>query len=87
MPHHKSCKKRLKTSAKERVRNNAVKTVLRRTLKEARAKIGAGESIDLSTIYTNIDKVWSKGILPKRRAARLKSRLAKAAARKAEKSA
>ncbi|MCP4568551.1 MAG: 30S ribosomal protein S20 [FCB group bacterium] len=87
MPHHKSCKKRLKTSAKERVRNNAVRTVLRKTMKDARTKLSADEAIDLKQLYSHIDKVWSKGILHKKRASRLKSRLARAAARVSTKSA
>ncbi len=86
MPQHKSCKKRLKTSAKERIRNNAVRTFLKKTIKDARTKLAANEAIDLNELYTSIDKVWAKGILPKKRAARLKSRMAKASARTGAKS-
>ena len=81
MPHHKSCKKRLRKSGEERVRNNALKTVLRKTIKEARAKIADKQLIDLNEAYSNIDRVSGKGIIPKKRASRLKSRLARAAAR------
>jgi len=87
LPHHKSCKKRLKTAAKERVRNNALKTALRTTLKDARTKIAEGEELDLNQLYTQIDKVRGKGTVHKNKAARLKSRLAKAAARTAAKPA
>ena len=79
MPHHKSCVKRLRISGEERVRNNALKTVLRKTMKEVRAKIVDGESFDLNNAYSDIDRVCSKGVIPKKRASRLKSRLAKAA--------
>ena len=82
MPHHKSCKKRLKKSALEQVRNNATKTVLRRTVRKTRQSIDDGQEINLNEIFANIDKAWNKGILHKNKAARLKSRMAKAAARK-----
>jgi small subunit ribosomal protein S20 len=82
LPHHKSCVKRLRQSAKERVRNNTVKTALRKTIKENRAKLDAGTAIDLNTLYSDIDKVLRKGAIHKRKAARLKSRLTKAAAKK-----
>jgi small subunit ribosomal protein S20 len=81
LPHHKSCKKRLKTSATERVRNQAVKTMFRAALKNARGKIAGGEAFDLGAVCADIDKAYSKGIIHRNKAARLKSRLAKAAAR------
>lgn len=85
MPHHKSCKKRLRKSGEERVRNNALKTILRKTIKDARAKISDKQTIDLNEAYSSIDKVSGKGIIPKKRASRIKSRLARAAARVAAK--
>ncbi len=81
MPHHKSCAKRLRQAAKDRVLNNATKTVLKKTLKDARDKLDSGEAIDLKTTFSSIDKVSSKGVIHKRRAARLKSRMAKANAK------
>ncbi|MEZ5358737.1 MAG: 30S ribosomal protein S20 [Candidatus Zixiibacteriota bacterium] len=81
MPHHKSCMKRLRKSAEEKVRNNKIKTLLKGTIKDARAKIDGGQAIDLNEAYSNIDKVWSKGSIHKKRAARLKSRMAKANAK------
>lgn len=85
MPHHKSCKKRLKTSARDRVRNNAFKTNFRKSLKITRTKLTEGEEIDLNMTYAEIDKAYGKGLIHRNKAARLKSRLAKAAARKTEK--
>jgi len=85
LPHHKSCKKRLRKSGEERVRNNALKTVLRKTIKEVRAKMADKQPIDLNGTYSSIDRVSGKGIIPKKRASRLKSRLARAAARVAAK--
>ena len=85
MPHHKSCKKRLRKSGEERVRNNALKTILRKTIKDARANIDDKKPVNLNEAYSNIDRVSGKGIIPKKRASRLKSRLARAAARAAAK--
>lgn len=81
MPHHKSCAKRLRQAAKDRVRNNATRTLLRQTLKEARDSLEKGEKIDTQSIFSSIDKVSSKGVIHKNRAARLKSRMAKANAK------
>jgi small subunit ribosomal protein S20 len=85
LPHHKSYIKGLRKSAEQRVHNNALRTLLKRTIKETRAKIEQGEAVDLNQAYADIDHVGAKGIIPKGRAARLKSRLAKAIARKAAK--
>ncbi len=82
MPHHKSCVKRLKQAARAKTRNTAVKSAFRRNLKDIRTKAAAGEAIDLSSAYTTIDKVKGKGLIHKNKASRLKSRLAKAAAKK-----
>ena len=87
MPHHKSCKKRLRQSAEDRIRNHALKTALRKTIKDARDKIAEGTALDLTQIYSSIDKVQGKGTIHKKKAARIKSRLAKAAARATQKDA
>ncbi len=81
MPHHKSCKKRLLQAAAARIRNSGEKSVLRRTIKETRSKLAGGEQVNLSEVYSKIDKIQGKKILHKNRAARLKSRIAKAAAK------
>jgi len=78
LPQHNSCKKRLKQAAKVKTRNISIKTALRKTLKEARTKIAAGQTVDLNTVCSDIDKVRGKGTIHKNKAARLKSRLAKA---------
>jgi small subunit ribosomal protein S20 len=79
MPHHKSAEKRLKTAEKSRQRNIAAKTTLRKQLKRQRAE---GSSADvLSETHAVLDRAAKKGIIPKRRASRLKSRTAKAANR------
>ncbi|MFH1699979.1 MAG: 30S ribosomal protein S20 [Candidatus Zixiibacteriota bacterium] len=81
MPHHKSCVKRLRQSANDKVRNNAIRTLLKKTIKDTRASLATGEEVDLKKAYASIDKVWSKGVIHKRKAARLKSRMTKAMAR------
>jgi small subunit ribosomal protein S20 len=81
LPHHKSCIKRLRKSEEQRIRNNALKTILRKTIKDARTQLEKGEQFDLNQAYSRIDLVAGKGVIPKQRASRLKSRLAKAAAR------
>lgn len=81
MPHHKSCKKRLKQAEQERVRNNALKTVLRKTVKETRSKIADKGNVDVKELYSSIDKAAGKNVISKKKAARLKSRLTKAASR------
>lgn len=80
MPHHKSAKKRLKTSEKSRRRNMAVKSVLRKQLKVIR---GAGTEAEehLALTHSELDKAARKRVIPKSRAARLKSRTARLAER------
>ena len=80
MPHHKSAKKRLKTAEKSRRRNMAVKSVLRKQLKVIRAA-GAEAEGHLSLTHSELDKAARKRVIPKARAARLKSRTARLAAR------
>ncbi len=84
MPHHKSCKKRLKQAEQERIRNNSLKTMLRKTVKETRSRIAENADVDVKELYSNIDKVAGKKVISKKRASRLKSRLTKAAARTAK---
>lgn len=84
MPHHKSCVKRLRKSEEQRIRNNALRTILRKTVKDAHTQMDNGEQFDLNQAYSRIDFVAGKGTIPKKRASRLKSRLAKAAAKLAK---
>lgn len=80
MPQHKSCIKRMKTSAKSRIRNKAIRTVLRKTLKDFR-EADERKTDQLKGIDSIIDKSASKGIIHKNKAARLKSRMANLAAK------
>ena len=81
MPHHKSCAKRLRQAARERIQNNAVRTAMKVTMKGARAQLEEGTPLDLNATFSKIDKVSSKGVIHKKKASRLKSRLAKANAK------
>jgi small subunit ribosomal protein S20 len=77
MPHHKSAVKRLKTAEIARQRNVGVKSQVRRQLKRQRTLTGAEAVAALSATHGELDRAAKKGVIPKRRAARLKSRTAK----------
>ncbi|NCQ35470.1 30S ribosomal protein S20 [bacterium] len=85
MPHAKSCKKRLLTSKKRNARNRVNRAMMRSKIKQYRQEIGAvpveAKAQSLSEMYSLIDTQARKGLLPKQRAARLKSRMAAAAAK------
>lgn len=77
MPHHKSCKKRLKTSLERRERNRMNRAAMRGSLKVFRVESTLEErQAKLSSMYSLLDVQVRKGIMPKARASRLKSRLA-----------
>lgn len=83
MPHAKSCKKRLITNAKRNERNRENRAELRTVVKQFRANIGDASAEDKASsvqkLYSLIDTHARKGLMPKQRAARLKSRVAAAA--------
>ena len=85
MPHNKSCKKRLITSKLRNERNRQNRAMMRTQIKQYRASIGEKPAEDkaksLSEMYSLIDMQARKGLMPKARAARLKSRMAAAAAK------
>jgi len=77
LPHHKSAKKRMKTSEERRLRNRDNRAEMRSSVKKFRGLTAAGEgnSEDLRGIYSMLDMQARKGIIPRARAARLKARL------------
>jgi ribosomal protein S20 len=83
LPHHKSCKKRLITSRKRRERNRDNKAAMRTVLKNYRALAdGSDERKEqLPAMYSAMDVLARKGIIPRKRADRLKSRMAALAAK------
>ena len=77
MPQHKSCKKRMKTSAEQRLQNRAVRSRLRAAIKEVRAERDKVEAVKkLHEACRLIDKATSRGLIHKKNADRNKSRLA-----------
>jgi small subunit ribosomal protein S20 len=83
LPHHKSCKKRLITSEKRRERNRQNKATMRSALKTYRSLPAGSEERQarLTEMYSRMDTLVRKGIMPRSRANRLKSRLAAFAAK------
>ena len=81
MPHHKSCKKRLITSQKRNERNRQNRSLMRTKIKAVRAAEPVEKTATLSEMYSLVDVQARKGLMPKKRAARIKSRLAAAAAK------
>ena len=77
MANIKSQKKRILTAEKARMRNKAIKSNLKTTIKKAEAAIAEGgdsnEAIRLA--IKRIDQAQAKGILHKNTAARRKSKL------------
>jgi small subunit ribosomal protein S20 len=83
MPHHKSPAKRMRTSEKARQRNRSVKSHLRNVLKKVEQAAPDEADDARRTAIATLDRAARKGIIPKRRADRKKSRLDRAAARSA----
>ncbi len=85
MPHNKSCKKRLVTSKRRNERNRQNRSMMRAKIKVYRAEIEQTapeeKATSLTAMYSLIDTQARKGLMPKTRAARLKSRMAAAAAK------
>ncbi len=82
MANHPSALKRHRQSEKRRVRNRAVKTRLRRLVREVRTAVtandakAAGET--LARASRELDKAVTKGVLHRNSASRKISRLARA---------
>jgi small subunit ribosomal protein S20 len=80
MPQHKSAEKRVVTNERNRLRNVAVRSRLRSSITEQREISGAAEAKKvLPATVSEIDRAKKRGIIPARRADRLKSRLARRA--------
>ena len=79
MPNIKSAIKRSKQTIKKNERNRKLRSALRTEIKKFvylidNKKAEEGSTL-LASIHRSIDKAQSKGILPKKRASRFKSRL------------
>lgn len=76
MPSHKSCVKRMKTSALERARNRGNRSQLRDALRAVRTETKKSEAAKaLQQAIVILDKAASSGLIHKNNAARNKSRL------------
>ena len=80
MPQHKSAEKRVKTNERDRKRNVAMRSRLRKAVATQRETGDADTARkNLPAAVSEIDRAERKGIIPGRRADRLKSRLARRA--------
>ena len=78
MPNIKSSERSVKTDAKRRARNNAIKSSVRTASRKVRENDKTAEAAELLNKASSlIDKAARKGALHKNTAARKKSRLAK----------
>lgn len=82
MANIKSAKKRIGQAERQRARNKGVRSRLRTAIKKHRATEGSAKSESLPTTYSEIDRAQKRGAIHRNAAARYKSRLAKAAAKK-----
>lgn len=61
MPHHQSCKKRLKTAAKANAANRAARSAIRTSLKTVRAATTKEEAMkEVPRLYSLMDKAAAK---------------------------
>ncbi|MFH1843954.1 MAG: 30S ribosomal protein S20 [bacterium] len=79
MPHHKSAKKRLAKSKLQRLRNRDCRAAARNQIRDFRKAVGSDAELDkpkeLSRMYGLLDTQVRKGVMNKKKASRLKSRL------------
>ncbi len=87
MANTKSARKRAEKSALQRDKNRAARSKMRTLIKKARTAVAAGDgnSEAVATAASGLDVAASKGLIHRNTAARTKSRLAKAAAKNAQK--
>jgi small subunit ribosomal protein S20 len=79
MANHASAEKRNRQRIKKTARNRAAKSALRTEVKKARiaVKAAAGDAaVAVRAASGALDRAASKGVIPARKASRLKSRLA-----------
>jgi len=78
MPHSRSAMKRLRQNRKRRLRNKSHKSAMKTQIKKFLAALEKGDenlSAVLAATFKKIDQVAAKGIIHKKRADRIKSRL------------
>jgi small subunit ribosomal protein S20 len=77
MPQHKSCEKRMRQSRKQNLYNRAVKSSMKTAAKKFTAAEGEDAEAAYREIASELDLAARKGVIPRQRADRKKSRLAK----------
>ena len=81
LAHHKSALKRIRQNDRRRQRNQHVKSTARGRVRKVREAAAAGNPKDaqeaLTTAVGKLNRAASKGVIPKKRASRLVSRLTK----------
>ena len=81
MANHKSAEKRARQNEKRRVRNKAVRTRIKRVIKDVRLESSEASKDEalakLNSAKSVIDKAVKKGVIHKKTAARKISRLSK----------
>lgn len=83
MPNIRSAKKRMRQAAKRRTRNRAQRASVRTAVKKVRAAQSGDEArAAYQQAEQLLDRAARKGVLPKNRVARTKSRLSKATAQR-----
>ena len=82
MPQHKSNEKRMRTSKKENARNRSVKSALKTMTKKLVATPADAAEALYREVASELDRAAKKGIIPRSRADRKKSRLARAVNKK-----
>lgn len=82
MANHKSAEKRIRQSERRRKRNQHVRSGMRNQVKRFRQALEAGDTAQASEQFVaaerSIRRAASKGVIPRQRADRSVSRLAKA---------
>jgi small subunit ribosomal protein S20 len=85
MANTKSAQKRIRTSERNRLRNRAVRSALRTSVKKFREAVDAGDLTSATKLlreaHAEIDRSAKKSVVHRRTAARSKSRLALAHAK------
>jgi small subunit ribosomal protein S20 len=78
MPQHKSCKKRLRTNEKARIRNRTYKSKAKRLEKKVLSLTSRDEAQrELKTAVSLIDRLVNKGIIHRNTAANHKAKLSR----------
>jgi small subunit ribosomal protein S20 len=77
MPQHKSCEKRIRLSRKQNARNRTIKSAVKTATKRFLAAEGEDAEAAYRAVASEFDTAAKKGVIPKARANRKKSRLAR----------